>query len=212
MQQVRYQLGPLAAPAANNIALSQTPGAAGNLTLNGALVVAGVAILDVARRVLFTTVSNESAKTFTVTGTDWFGTTISEVVAGPNATTGYTVNDYKTVTRIAVSAALTGAVTVGTNGVASSPPIPLDHHGRPEISLQVTVSGTTNWTVQQTVDNPFTVSPLTWLDHPDADMVAETVTRQGNYAYVPGATRITLNSQTNPGYVVYTIIQAGITG
>jgi hypothetical protein len=40
----------LVALVANGIALSQTPGAAGNLTLNGSLVTAGVAILDVARR------------------------------------------------------------------------------------------------------------------------------------------------------------------
>lgn len=99
-----------------------------------------------------------------------------------------------------------------SGGSKTSGPVPLDIHGRPEISLQVAVTGTANWTVQQTLDDPFITAPanIVWFDHPDVDMVAQTVNRQGNYAYVPAATRIVLNSGT--GSVKFTIVQAGITG
>lgn len=202
-----YTLGPLDTADADGIAQAQTPAGAGALTLNGALVTSGVAQLGDARRVLVTTASNESAKTLTITGTDWFGTTISETITGPNATTGYTDSDFLTVTSVTVSAAFTGNVEVGTNGIASSPPLTLDIYARPQVSLQVAVTGTINWTVQQTLDNSFATDDedIVWFDHPDTNMVAQTVNRQGNYAYVPFSTRITLNSGT--GSLVYTVVQ-----
>lgn len=88
---------------------------------------------------------------------------------------------------------------------------PLDIHGRPEISLQVNVvSGTPTYTVQQTVENVFdpTITPV-WLDHPDTNLVAQTVNRQGNYAFVPSAVRLVV---TGTGAARLTIVQAGILG
>lgn len=99
-----------------------------------------------------------------------------------------------------------------SGGAKNSDPIPIDIHGRPEISLQVDVTGTANWTVQQTLDNPFTTpaASIVWFDHPDANMVSQTVDRQGNYAYVPAAVRLQLASGT--GSAKLTIVQAGILG
>ena len=74
-----------AAAVANNIATAQTVGAPGNLVLNGALVAGGVATMDVPRRVGITAVSDETAKTFTVYGTDRNDRVISEAIAGPGA-------------------------------------------------------------------------------------------------------------------------------
>src|ERR1700691_2559563 len=87
MRTVVATVGPLASASANNIALSQTPGAAGALTLNGSTVTGAVATLDNPRRVLITTA--DTTHTFTVTGTTPTGATISEVV-GPISTSGYT--------------------------------------------------------------------------------------------------------------------------
>lgn len=99
-----------------------------------------------------------------------------------------------------------------SGGAKNSDPIPIDIHGRPEISLQVDVTGTASWTVQQTLDNPFTTpaASIVWFDHPDANMVSQTVDRQGNYAYVPAAVRLQLASGT--GSAKLTIVQAGILG
>lgn len=96
-----------------------------------------------------------------------------------------------------------------SGGAKNSDPIPLDIHGRPDISLQVAVTGTATWTLQQTLDNPFTTASgsIVWLNHPDTNMVAQTVNRQGNYAYVPAAVRLQLTSGS--GSATLTIVQSG---
>jgi len=96
-------------------------------------------------------------------------------------------------------------------GAGNSPPIPLDVHGRPEISLQVDLTGAGPWGIEQTLDNPFTTPPVNilWLPHPDPNMFNQTVDRQGNYAYVPAAIRLV---HTGAGSAKLTIVQAGILG
>jgi hypothetical protein len=96
-----------------------------------------------------------------------------------------------------------------SGGTKNSNAILLDYYGRPEVSLQVVVTGSATWTVQQTLDNPLTagVTP-TWFSHPDTNMVAQTVNRQGNYAYIPTAVRVQQTSGT--GSVVLTALQAGL--
>lgn len=96
-----------------------------------------------------------------------------------------------------------------SGGAKNSDPIPLDIHGRPDISLQVAVTGTANYTIQQTLDNPFTTAAgsIVWFNHPDANLVAQTVNRQGNYAYVPAAVRLQLSSGS--GSAKLTIVQSG---
>ena len=205
-------VGPLASPNAANIAGSQTPGAAGNLTLTAGAI-AGTTP-DTPRRVLLTTNADESAKTFTFYGTDWNNNPVSETMTGPNSSTGYTVYDYKTITRIAVSAATTAAITVGTNQIASSMPIMLDNWAPAPTSIQVTVAGTVNYTVQQTLDDLNRITGgyvnATWVNHPDSALVAATATAQGNYAYVPQFVRVTLNTETAGAgnSITMTVIQA----
>lgn len=103
------------------------------------------------------------------------------------------------------------SVSDASGGVKYSATMPLDMHGRPEVSLQANVTGTVNYTIQQTLDDVFdsTVTP-TWFDHPDSNLVAQTVARQGNYAYIPRAVRVKLNSGT--GTVQLIAVQAGILG
>lgn len=141
----------LAAASDVSVAASQTPGGAGALTLTATPV-----SLDVARRVLITAAANESAKTFVVTGTDRNNNVISESLAGPNATTKATSQDFKTVTSVTISAAAAGAVKVGTNGVASTRWIMLDPF-TPTFNVggAVTLAGVTaNVTVEVTLDEP----------------------------------------------------------
>lgn len=100
-------------------------------------------------------------------------------------------------------------VSDASGGAKSSNAIIMDYHGRPEISLQVVVSGVANWTIEQTLDNPNAagVTP-TWFSHPDSDMVAQAVNRQGNYAFIPVAVRLTQNS--GAGSATLTVVQAGL--
>jgi hypothetical protein len=212
MRPITVTVGPLAAAAANAICLSQTP-VAGPLTLNGATVVGGVAVLDTARRVLFTCAASEVANTFTITGTDWAGNPISEVVPGP-AATAVTALDYATVTSITISGNAAGAITVGTNGVAGSKWVRLDEWALPQTAIQVNVDGTVNCTVQQTLDDPNSpwapvpAADVVWINHPDTNLVGIVGDVQGNYGYAPTFARVVLNSGT--GSVRATFIQSGV--
>ena len=100
---------------ADSISQSQTPSGAGNLTINGAKASGGVATFDSARQVTITSAGNDSARTFTVTGTDVNGFSISEAVTGANASAATSTKHFKTVTQIAVDDATAGAVTAGMN-------------------------------------------------------------------------------------------------
>lgn len=185
-------------------AITASGAAAGNVSAG----LSGSTTLDTPRRVIITSAGNDSAKTFTIRGTDWNGRTISETVTGANAGIAQSAYDYKTVTYVAISAAAAGAVKVGTNGVASSRPLILDSFANAPTALQADVTGTVNYTIQQSLDNPAKVgyASMTWVNHPDTGVVSATADAQANYAYVPAATRITLNSGS--GSVKYTVIQA----
>lgn len=216
MRPITVTVGPLAAASANNIALSQTPAGAGALTLNGSTVVAGVAVLDNPRLVLLTFAANETGHNLVVTGTNGTNDIISETVAGTTAGTVATVMSYKTVSSITISAAATGALTVGTNGVADSPWVRLDPWANSYISIQCTASGTVNYTLQQTLDdpnsptNPVLPSAMTWVNSNDTAAVGATGSIQTNYGFTPIWARVLLNSGT--GTVVSTFAQTGVVG
>jgi hypothetical protein len=77
------------------------------------------------------------------------------------------------------------------------------------------VSGTVNYTLQQTMDDPnsmFTtiaLSAMTWVDSSDVSVVAATATKQTNYLFPPMFARIRINSGT--GTVTGTFMQSGVT-
>lgn len=213
MRAITATVGPLATADGDGICLSQTPGGAGALTLNGAFVTGGVAVLDTARRVIVTSAANETGRTFTITGTSYNGRVQSETITGANAGASQTALDYKTVTSVTISGAASGALTVGTNSVASSRWLRLDEWAHAQVSIQCDVTGSVVYTVQQTLDdpndptNPVALSAVNWVDHADTQLVNATTTKQGNYGYVPLYARVTLASGT--GSVALTLVQAG---
>lgn len=129
----QYQTKQLAAASGNNIALSQTPGGAGALVLNGQannvflsqspaagagvfllngiLSSGGQLVLDAARPLLFVSAGNFAAATITVIGTSAEGIPQTEAITGPNASTVTTTKSFKTVSAIQFSAS-PGAIAV----------------------------------------------------------------------------------------------------
>ena len=95
-----------------------------------------------------------------------------------------------------------------SGGTKTSSTAVMDFRGRPEVSLQLDVTGTATCTVQQTLDDPFdsTITP-TWIDHPDVNLVGATADKQGNYAFIPRAVR--LRQTAGSGSARLTIVQAG---
>ena len=210
MRPITVTAGPLASADADGIAQAQNPAA--TFTLNGALVSGGVAQLGAPRRVLITTTDNETGVTFTVTGTNRAGDVLSEDLAGVNNTTTYTALDFFTVTSVTNSTTLTGNVTIGTNGVGGSPWVRFDEYAPHGVAIQCTVSGTVNYTVQQTLDDPnvsgttLTPATMTWVSSSDTNVVGATATQQTNYNFTPVFARVLLNSGT--GTVAATFLQA----
>lgn len=213
MRAIVTTVGPLASANATNIRTASGVAGAGNLVLNGSLVSGGVATLDVARRILFTTTANETTKTILLSGTNWAGDLISETVTLVNNSTVASVLDYKTIISAYCSAALTGNLSIGTNGVAASPWVYMDPWALANIAIQCTVSGTVNYTVQTTLDNPNSPTDLvlpsavTWVASNDTDVVGATTTKQSNFFFVPAYARVLLNSGS--GSVTMTVAQSG---
>lgn len=99
---------------ADGVCESQTPAAGGeqNLTINGALASGGVATFTAARLITIASAADDSARTFTVTGTDVNGNTQTETITGPVTTVTGTLF-FRTVTQVTVDANTAGAITVG---------------------------------------------------------------------------------------------------
>lgn len=211
----------LAAASANAVCLSQTPLAAGNLTLNGALSSGSPAIatLDTPRRVLFTFAGDESGRTFVVYGFNAVGGgAIQETVLGTTPGTVATSQDFGVITRISVDAATAGALTVGTNGVGSTPWQLIDNYLDPtSLRISIDVTGTINYTLQFTDDDIMGTNvglnfvpgvPTKIWD--DATIVNKTDDQAAAVTQPYGAWRITVNSGDGSLRIVGT--QAGVGG
>ncbi len=102
---------------ADGIAAAQAVAAAGNLTLNGALASGGsfTEAGGFARAVqIVSTNAGDTTQTATVTGTDYWGQTVVETLTFNGTTAVVSDKTFKTVTQIAISAALTGNASAGT--------------------------------------------------------------------------------------------------
>lgn len=170
-----------------------------------------VVTLDTPRRVQITTVGNESAKTFTIIGTGTNGISAqSEIVTGPNAGTAYTNLDFATVTSIEISAAAAGAITVGTNTIASSPWVRFDEYTLSQTAIQCTLTGAATYTVQQTLQdpnsptNPVLPYQVAFINTSDTAAVNAAVSLQTSYQYTPVYAKVTLISGTGSVSSVFT--------
>jgi hypothetical protein len=98
----------------DGVCTSQTPAAGGeqDLTIDGALSSGGVATFTAARFITIASAADDSARTFTVTGTDVNGAVQTETIAGPAITVTGT-SYFRTVTQVTVDDDTAGAITVG---------------------------------------------------------------------------------------------------
>jgi hypothetical protein len=201
MQPITISVGPLAAADADGIAESQTVTGAANVILDGVLVTGGVAVLDKPRRILITNVGNDSGITFTVYGTTFNGSPVSEVLQGTSGSSVASTVDFATVTRIATSGSTSvSGITVGTNTAAGSRWLRLDSWADAKTAIQCNASGTVNYTVQATMDDPndpvspVAVNAVTWLNTDDLDAVTAIGDVFTNFSWTPTFARILLNS------------------
>lgn len=195
------------------ICLSQTPAGAGDLLINGVLAAGGVATMGAQQHVTIISGANISNRTFDIYGTDGSGATNSKLsVTGPNIATVEVLTNFKTITRIAISGAAAGALTVGVNGKGEGYPLPLDYIADPtSVAIACVITGSPTYTVQHSFDDPFTATydqaAATWFDHDSSALVGATANQDGNYAFPPRVSRIKVSSTS--GGVTMTVIQSG---
>ena len=110
------------AKSATAVCAAQAVAAAGNATINGASATGGVATFDYARTVnVDSTNAGDTTQTVTVTGTDYWGQAQTETIALNGTTLVAGQKSFKTITAAAVSALLTGNLTVGNEDVFGLP-------------------------------------------------------------------------------------------
>lgn len=194
---------------ATNILVAVTPGASGALTLDGALVVGGVVpSQSLAYLLLLTTVSDESSKTITITGTDADGKAqVETALALPNATTKFSAKAFRSISSITVSAALTGNLSIGTaNSTLSgySPAMPVDVYSS-YTTIACDIGGTINFTVQKCYEMLNRGETANWVTAQAAGAIDVQTTITGPVS----AIRLQVNSYTNTATLAMNVAQSG---
>lgn len=208
---------------ANGIFEDQTTGAAGTLSLDGALVTSGVAycygteaIRTQAQKISIEGTGNNSAIVATITG-EAFGQSFSEDLTLANNGTATTTAYFETVTSITVDGAVTGNIEGGflsTNGAATRPMMCDSRQSTYKQSITVEViSGTLTYTVQHSQDAPQDdygtsnySTQAAWIGTDGLEALSATA--DGNIAYPTRAVRLIFPTYTS-GTVKITSIQGG---
>ena len=193
----------------DGIAAAQAVGGAGDLTLDGVLVVGGVYTAgdgDAARQISITSTGNDSARTMTVTGTDADGNPQTEAIAGPN-TTSESAKYWTTVTQIAVDAATVGNISAGTVDELCTRTFMVNRYADNGALVQLQVTGTIDCTVQITAQDIQFATGLTdqesiaWMSTQDTDLVNATANAIGNLDVGLNAMRLIVNSHSSAAEV-----------
>ena len=177
------------AASVNSVCLAQNLLAAGNLILNGALVVTAsapnanavtpYAIWPGISRTVSLTIGggvNLSGVNFTITGT-YRGAVYVETIAGPNNNTVYTTGFYDTVTQVAISATLGAGhnVSVGSGTTGQTQWYEYNHNASVcAMMVAVIVTGTINYTFQATLDPVAPTMPTPNTFQPIYTMISQT--------------------------------------
>lgn len=202
MQPITVTVGPLSAANPALIVASQTPAAGQKLLL-------APITLDTLRQVLITYTTGEApGVTLKIEGLTQSNAPITEIVDIP--TTGTTITaalDYMQINQITVGpVGFSGPMSVGTNDSAGSRWIRFEDWVPGLITIQATVKGTVNYTIQTTLDDPNSVfnpvppPQVTWINSSDPNVVGATTTKASFFQYGPAFSRVFVNSITSgPG-------------
>lgn len=188
----------------NGVFEDQTLGGSGYFTLNGAGVTDSEWVTPdgFAKQIGFESSGNLSGVTFVISGYQDKNKTIaiSEGVTGPNNSTVETTNYFYSIQSIAASGAVGTNVEAGPVDEAISQIIPIKRsysdRSERQVGLTFIVTGTINYTVQQTNDDVQSLTDRTfnWLDSDDTNVVSATASNNSNYIAVPQAMRVKINS------------------
>lgn len=149
-----------------------------------------------AHQASLTSLQNLSAITFTLTGTDPDGKAQTEDVTGPNATTVESTKYWKTLTTVTASSTL-GANTLDVGWVdeVSSITYPIDWRSPYACNIHVDVTGTINFTVQETFADVLGGTAAIW--HNITALASKTADTTSTASIGATAIRIITNSYSS---------------
>jgi hypothetical protein len=107
--------------------------------------------------------------------------------------------------------AITVSVSDASVDVQYSRPVRFDDFAPSNISIQCNVTGTANYTIESSLDdpndpfNPVPLTSMTWIPTSDTAGVGATTSLQSNFLFAPRYARIKLNS--GDGSVTATFLQ-----
>jgi hypothetical protein len=192
------------------------------LTFDGTLISGGTfTSSDGLGRIIVIVDSDTDTKsdvTFTITGTDSDGNAITDVVTGPaSAATVASAKYFKTVSSVSVSAAQGGTEKVdigirGTTLAAASRSVPLDWRCPVAATVDVDVTGTLNFTVQQTFDDLLTSTNasgnIVWQDV--TALASKTADTTASLTVGARGMRVIINTYSTGAELQAVIIQPGM--
>lgn len=202
MRPIQLTLGPYDGADTDYLATSQSRATAGDLTLTDTLVLAPATFPTI------TSDANDSTRTYTITGQNNSSQDISVALAGPNSGTSTATLAFASIDSISVAGGGTvGNVSAGISQGGSTDWIPLDIYPPNQVTtISVTVTGTVNYSVVYTNEDPFQSSfNPTEVAHPVAALTGAVANQTGSTTTLMRAIKIKMNSGS--GSVRATITQ-----
>jgi hypothetical protein len=194
--------------AVNNLALLQDVGAAGPLLLNGPDIQVDGSFSGNVRQVTLTSANNLSAANFTITGFDLYSQPLSEVLAGPNANTVTSVNQYSRITSITVSAPV-AAVSVGLALTGVIGAYQYNHFAtNSNLGAQVIVTGVITYSLCYSFNEVPNIYAASFT--PVVAMTAATTSQMANVIQPTRYVYIRVTASNLGGGLIATLIQQGL--
>lgn len=167
---------------------------------------------NLAHRLIITTAGNEpagNAPVLTLVGTDADGIAQTENITLPNATTVESTKYWLTVTSGTTQADTVGTFDVGWVDEVMTQTMPLNYRHTEAATFAVNVTGTIDYTVQESLNNIHLVAnpstDVSWFDIPAlADKTADLLAQGTVHA---SAGRLVVNSYTSGAEIQFTVMQ-----
>jgi hypothetical protein len=156
--------------------------------------------------VTITSVGDETGVNFTITGTSPNGSPQTETIAGANAGAATSTLAFASVTSIAADDATADDVSAGFTQSGYTAWWPLDIYTPNQVTTtSVNISGTLNYTVEFTNEDPFnnSIEQLSKV-HPSSDLVTASTDQTHSTTVLMRAVRFKVNSGSGTARVTVT--------
>jgi hypothetical protein len=208
------------APSVNSVCATQTTtstsqglilnGSLSNIALNNSQGYSPlVAFPGIQRTVSVTSTGSINTSTFTITGIDTRGVSLTTTLTGPTGITVNTTTEFSKVTAISVGTLASSTFTVGTGATGSSIWVQGDTFISPyAVTVAIETATTSPITIQDTPNDVQAAAPTLIFNH--ATLATVTVSAESNYAYPARFMRFICTATASAtGSSQVTFIQAG---